>query len=232
MPPSTRPERIILGQGPVAGVLAQLIAATQVPDEWLIRQTYPHSTFSGPLIQCQHVFQVTTDVESPARERWRHDAFWRLYGKLGGDIAAPPGLRWVFVDCRNHGNGMESVPSKFVLRVSAACGLREILAACGLAKPNSYTAWNDAFFRDKEVEIRRKIIRLILKGERIAETAARVRELATALSPLAWERFCPPPDDHALANRLRTWLRSPVTDSVTPWFVNGETLLRQTSLTP
>jgi len=44
-----------------------------------------------------------------------------------------------------------------------------------------------------------------------------------ALSSL--ERFCPPPDQHGLANRIRAWLREPVTEDVTPWIVSGRALL-------
>lgn len=232
MPSIAHPQMIALGPGPVARVLAKVFGALLVPDDWLIRQTWDAATtFAKPLVGCRYVFQVISDAESPDRARWRHDAFWRLYGESGGKSRAAPGLKWLLLDCRNCGSDEVPWVAKFCQHISPAGGLRQILVACDVAKPYAYSDWHDAHLADREFWIREEIFRLVQDSEGTAEAFARIRELAKDLSPLAWERFCPPPNDHALANRIRAWLRPPETDSVTPWIAEGRALLKQTTLT-
>ena len=234
MKPS-RPEIVVLGEGVYSRAVAQVFGALTIPDDWLIRQRWgAATTFSAPLVGCRRVFQVTFDTESSGRAHWRQDAFWRLYGKLGGKSIAASGLKWVLLDCRNS-SGIEAVLSNFCLRVPGAGGLAGILAACGQAEPHTYIDWHDSVLAEKEVKIRREIFRLVRNGERTVVSQDRIRNLAKDILPLGWERFCPypPPKDHALANRIRAWLMSwPDTDLVTPWFEDGESLLRQTTLSP
>lgn len=232
---SSRPEVVIFGEGVYSRAVAQVFGALLIPDDWLIRQRWgAATTFSAPLVGCGLVLQVASDAESLARAHWRHDAFWRLYGELGGKSTAAPGLKWVLLDCRNWGNGIEAVPLNFCLRVPAAAGIAGILAACGQAEPHAYIDWHNSVLAEKEVKIRREIFRLVRNSERTVANQGRIRNLAKDILPLGWERFCPhpPPNDHALANRIRAWLLScPNTDLVTPWFVEGESLLLQTTLT-
>lgn len=229
---SSRPEVVVLGEGVYCRAVAQAFGALLIPDDWLIRQRWgAATTFSAPLVGCRRVFQVISDAESPARAHWRQDAFWRLYWKLGGKNLAAPGLKWLLLDCRHYGSGMEGVPSKFCHRVSAVGGLAGILAACDQAESHAYSDWHESVLAEKEVNIRKKIFRLVRDGDRTAENQDQIWNLAKDILPLRWERFCPPPDEHAMANFIRAWLRRlPDTDLVTPWFVEGESLLLQTTL--
>ena len=231
---ASRPETVVLGNGPYSRAMAQVLGAWQIPDDWLIRRSWGAATdFEKPLIGCQHVYQVTSNAESSAWMRWRHDAFWSLYGDQGGTVRTAPGLKWLLLDCRVGGADPVAPPSAFCLRIPAEkTGLRGILAACREATVHSYHDWHDALVDDRELQIRRAILRLVCEGARTVETSAEIRKRASGIGPLAWERFCPPPDDHGLANRIRAWLRSPVTEPVRQWFMEGESLLRQTTLNP
>lgn len=143
------------------------------------------------------------------------------------------GLKWMLLDCRDY--GVEAAPSQFCIRAPAAEGLSAILAAGAQAKSHAYTDWHDSLLAEKEVKIRIEIFRLVRDGTRNEEICREIQKLREKILPLQWERFCPcpPPDDHTLANRIRAWLlRTPDTNSVTPWFMEGESLLRQTTLTP
>jgi len=132
-----------------------------------------------------------------------------------------------------NGSGTEEVPlSKVCQQVPSAAGLRQILAVLCKMKPYSHSDWLNAMLDDQEVEIRRSIFRLVCDGDHTIAARAKILKLAAEMSPLAWERFFPPPDEHVWANRLRVWLRVPDTDSVTHWFVEGVSLLRQSTLTP
>ena len=234
MPASPHLQRIILGSGPVARVLAQIFDALTIPDEWLIRQKWGASTpFAAPLVKCRHVFQVAAATESSAQTQWRYDAFWRLYGDLGGtSINSAPGLKWVVLDCRNGGGGIDVPPSSYCLQIPAEGGLAGIVDACNEASPHLYKDWHDFQLADEQVAIRKEILRLVRTGGQNDKNRILILDLANNLLPLRWERFCPPPDDHDLANLLRKWLLSSDTDSVTPWFMEGEALLCQTTLTP
>jgi hypothetical protein len=233
MSASPHQQRIILGSGSVARVLAQCFDALTIPDEWLKRRKWGALTpFAAPLVKCRHVFQVAVDMESSAQTQWRHDAFWRLYGALGGrSIDSAPGIKWLVLDCRNGGRGIDAPPSPYCHPVPAAGGLARIVDVCNEARPHLYTDWYDLQLADGQVAIRKEILRLVCNGGQNDENRSRILVLAKSLLPLQWERFCPMAD-HKLANLLRKWLRSPDTDSVTPWLVEGEALLRQTSLIP
>ncbi|TAG11142.1 MAG: hypothetical protein EAZ42_01585 [Verrucomicrobia bacterium] len=233
MPASPHRQRIILGSGPVASVLAQVFDALPIPDERLIRQKWGLSTpFESPLIGCRHVFQVATATESSAQTRWRHDAFWRLYGAKGGrDIKSDPGLKWLLLDCHHGDRGCGATPSPYCLPVSVEVGLFSILEACNEARPHQFTEWLNSQLTDEQVALRKEILQLVCKGEHTEENRSRILKLASNLLPLRWERYCPLAD-HELANRIREWLLAPDTDPVTQWFVEGESLLRQIILTP
>lgn len=226
-------QRIILGSGPVARVLAQVLDALPIPDEWLIRQKWGQATpFESPMIGCRHVFQIATATESSAQTRWRHDAFWRLYGAKGGrDIKSEPGLKWLLLDCLHGGRGYHASPSPYCLPVLVEAGLSRIVEACNETRPHSFKEWHNAQLTDQQVALRKEIFRLVCKGGQDEENRSRILKLASNLLPLRWEEFCPL-GDHDLANDLRKWLLAPITGPVTQWFVEGETLLRQTDFTP
>jgi len=233
MPTSPSQQRIILGSGPVVRVLALVFDALPIPDEWLIRQKWGLSTpFQSPLIGCRQVFQVATVTESSAQTRWRHDAFWRLYGAKGGkDINSEPGLKWLLLDCHHGGRGCDASASPYCFPVSVLAGLSSILEACNEARPHSFKEWHNAQLDDQQVVLRKEIFRLVCEGGQDEENRSRILKLASNLLPFRWEDRCPL-GDHKLANDLRKWLLAPITDPVTQWFVEGETLLRQTNLTP
>jgi hypothetical protein len=214
-------------------VLAQVLDALPIPDVWLIRQKWvPSTLFESPLIGCRYVFQIATATESSAQTRWRHDAFWRLYGAKGGrNIKSEPGLKWLLLDCHHDGRGRDASPLPYCFPVSVLAGLSSILEACNEARPHQFTEWLNSQLTDEQVALRKEIFRLVCNGEHNEENRSRILKLASKLLPLRWERYCPLAD-HELANRLREWLLAPDTDPVTQWFVEGESLLRQTILTP
>lgn len=233
MPASPYHQRIILGSGPVARGLALVMEALPIPDGWLIRQRWGQYTpFESPLIGCRHVFQVVTATESSEQMQWRHDAFWRFYGVKGGrDIKSEPGLKWLLLDCHQGGQGFDALPSPYCLPVLVEAGLSCIVVACNEARPHQFREWLDSQLTDKQFALRKEIFRLVCKGEHKEENRSQILKLANRLLPLRWERYCPQAD-HELANRIREWLLAPNTDPVTQWFVEGETLLRQTVLIP
>ena len=223
---------VALGEGTYCRAISQVFGAFSIPDDWLKGRHWPlHGPTSIPLVASKRVLQIVSSNESSARTQWRHDRFWELYGELGGKREAiAPGLKWLLIDCRAEKKDDEPLPSSFCARVHADEGLQVILAALGNADSHRFSEWHNARVDDREWSLRVKICRLVRDGEATAGNRDEAVRLARGISPLNWERFCPPPGEHALANQIRAWLLCPETIRVTPWFAKGRELLPQTNL--
>lgn len=230
---NSRPEMIVLGTGPVAKALAFILGAPMVPDEWLLRQDWRlPTTFTGPLMACNKVFQVRQAGESESMTLWRRDMFWMLFGKYGGASRAARGLKWLVIhsDQSTVATNAESVG--FYYHISLSDGLEKLIASSIQGDRIGHSEWLGAYLAEKEVKIRKQMLRLLTQDLDESQSKTEILKLARQLSPLAWERFCPPPEDHELANLIRGWYGSPESLSVTQWMEKGRILLSQTSLTP
>lgn len=230
---NSRPEMVVLGTGPVAKALACILGAPLVPDQWLLRQDWRLQTsFTGPLMACGRVFQVRSAGETNTMTLWRQDMFWMLYGKYGGASRAARGLKWLVIHCGQITVLSNTETAGFFHQIQLSDGLEKLIASTCLGEPICHSEWLGAHLADKEVRIRKQMLRLLAQCHDENQSKSEILKLARQLSPLAWERFCPPPNDHQLANFIRAWIRSPETDSVTQWMEKGRILLSQTNLTP
>ena len=223
---------VVLGDGAYVRALSFVFGAQLVPDSWLAEGKWGlRSLTSIPLKQCQRVFLVLSPTESMDRAHWRHDCFWELYGRFGGKIEPGAlGLKWLLIDLNTGTKDSVPPPSRFCLRVNAAEGLHGISASLGKAPICQYFDWHEDRLSDRELSLRLEILRRVQGGDTIKEVQSEIIRLAGGFSPLSWERFCPPPEEHTLANRIRAWLSASETHSVTQWFTEGNHLLRQTNL--
>ncbi len=140
------------------------------------------------------------------------------------------GLRWLLIDCRQLDQDDATRLPRNCFPVRIAAGLAGIFATLRQVDRRKFDDWNDALSLDREWKRRAQIFRDLCDEQRSQDSQRRILTECANISPLLWERYCPPPQ-HPLANRIRAWLASAGTVPVTLWFENGEELLRKTTLT-
>lgn len=227
-------EAVVLGEESTLNrVISYIFGAVSVPDHWLaLRQWHSRGPTTIPLARCQAVFQITSHLEPVSRIQWRHDRFWELYGELGGKTPKRrEGLKWLLIDCRSGHENIAPCPSSVCRRIRPDVGLWEIITALGTATSFGFLDWHGSRLDDQEWRLRVEIMRQIREEGVSVRTREEILQLARGISPLSWERFCPPPDEHLLANQIRAWLGKTETNTVTQWFADGRRLLNQANLT-
>ena len=222
---------VVLGSGPYSHALSLVFGSLQISDSWLTRGAWGISSpFKAPLLHCENVFQAVSPSDQPAMTFWRQHRFWSLYGKLGGRDLRAKGLKWLVIqyECGLTDGAIPQLSAGYK-RLSTSEGLMAILTAQKGAESFRFESWNDTLLADAEWKVRKQIFERVSSGPRIEAVRQEILACATRISPLFWERYSPPPQ-HSLANRIRSWLSTKKTDSVTPWFEMGEDLLSQTNL--
>jgi len=225
-------DSLVVGSPLVGGCLASVLSSLYLSDDGLVEQEIAAKTgLTSPLIHLKFVMFYCSPHEPLSLLRWRLHQIWHLYGEYGGRDRRAEGLRILIYgndvisikeDLANRAVEGKKVVDQYLLCQWEAGikGILDELSKCSF--PIHFLDWHDEIKNSHEVSVRKKIGGILNIPSPTSSDIQQIKHLGTTVSPLAWEDFCPPPNPHRLANRIRHWLT--MTGDVIPFIEEGRTL--------